>query len=269
MAIVVVGAYVAMALPNFLASKKVFGGKTNKDISDSYPTYVTPDGATFAVWGLIYLFLLVTAVAQVAPSSHMEAILSGGSSWTGLDVRTRLALAFLVNGLWLPVFSFERFWFALGIMAVYLALLVSIYADLNMATLTASESLIFATGVAMNTSWIVVAFAVNAFVCGAVAGWTDEHNVAGSMPVSVAVVTLVTALGCERAIASCDLAWSFVAAWALRGIYRMQSIPDAVRFPLAAMSSNLATSARIGSFAVVAAGLASAAWRVYLRVSAA
>jgi hypothetical protein len=30
------------------------GGKTNKQISDENPTYLSPDGQTFAIWGIIY-----------------------------------------------------------------------------------------------------------------------------------------------------------------------------------------------------------------------
>ena len=44
---------------NVLASKKFFGGKDNKELSDENPTYLTPDGKTFAVWGMIYLLEMV------------------------------------------------------------------------------------------------------------------------------------------------------------------------------------------------------------------
>jgi len=42
-------------------------------------------------------------------------------------------------------------------------------------------------------------------------------------PVFCSEVTLVA---CFRAVTSCDLPWAFVAAWALMGIYRMQTVPD-------------------------------------------
>ena len=39
---------------NGLASAGLLGGKTNKQISDENPTYLSPDGQTFAIWGIIY-----------------------------------------------------------------------------------------------------------------------------------------------------------------------------------------------------------------------
>merc|ERR1719188_1538337 len=119
----------------------------------------------------------------------------------------------------------------------------------------------------MNTSWIVVAFAVSIFVCGGEIGWRDEFGVAGSVPAALAVVALVAAVGCQRVIGASDWAWAFVAGWALRGIYRMQAIQDSVRFPIAALSEILANAARYGSFALAAAVMASVALAVIARVT--
>ena len=38
----------------------------------------------------------------------------------------------------------------------------------------------------------------------------------------------VTLLACQRALVVYDLVWAFGAAWALMGIYRMQTVPDKV-----------------------------------------
>eukprot|EP00930_Biecheleria_cincta_P054971 TRINITY_DN41344_c0_g1_i1.p1 TRINITY_DN41344_c0_g1~~TRINITY_DN41344_c0_g1_i1.p1 ORF type:complete len:278 (-),score=41.03 TRINITY_DN41344_c0_g1_i1:41-874(-) len=264
MAYAVIAAYVLMVLSNFLAMKKFFGGKDNKQISDEHPTYVSPDGKTFAIWGFIYMLETVLVVAQAFPSDRTNELFGRRCPLTGLDVRERLVLAFLANGIWLPIFNNEYFWSALGIMAVYLAFLLSVYMDLNVAT-TGSifERVAFTAGVAMNASWIVVAFSVSIFFCGGLAGWENEHGVAGSVPAALAVVFLVTAVGCERAISVCDLSWAFVAAWALRGISRMQTVPDKVRFPLSAMNPTLGKTAEVCSLVVGGAMLVGVGLAVY------
>eukprot|EP00441_Pelagodinium_beii_P031811 CAMPEP_0197644166 /NCGR_PEP_ID=MMETSP1338-20131121/17232_1 /TAXON_ID=43686 ORGANISM="Pelagodinium beii, Strain RCC1491" /NCGR_SAMPLE_ID=MMETSP1338 /ASSEMBLY_ACC=CAM_ASM_000754 /LENGTH=248 /DNA_ID=CAMNT_0043217511 /DNA_START=35 /DNA_END=777 /DNA_ORIENTATION=- len=244
--------------------KKFFGGKDNKQISDEHPTYVSPDGKTFAIWGMIYTMETITVIAQAFPSDRTEELMGRCCHLTGLDVRQRLVLAFLANGLWLPVFNNERFWAGLGIMAVYLAFLLSTYADLNVGTTEGAwERIAFTAGIAMNASWIVVAFAISIFFCSGLIGWQNEHGVAGSVPAAVAVILLVAGLGCQRAIVACDLAWAFVAAWALQGIFRMQTIPDRVRFPLSAMNSNLGTVAKASSLTVYAAMLLGAGLAIY------
>jgi len=257
---VVVFAFLFMVTCNGLASKKVFGGKDNKELSDSHPTYLSPDGLTFAIWGLIYLLETVLVVAQAIPSERTEELMAPRCPVTGLDVRGRLTVAFVLNGLWLPVFNNEYFWSALCIMAPYLAVLASIYRDLNVsATQGVLEQVLFTAGVAMNTSWIIVAFMLSVFFCGGEAGWKDHYGVAGSVPAATAACLLVAALGCERAARAFDLSWAFVAAWALRGIFRMQTIPDRVRFPVPGMNASLGQVARLSSFAVCAAMVLGAA----------
>ena len=45
------------------------------DISDQFPTYVTPDGLTFAVWGVIYTLELLLVIAQCSASDDVEKVL--------------------------------------------------------------------------------------------------------------------------------------------------------------------------------------------------
>eukprot|EP00438_Fugacium_kawagutii_P012666 Skav215621 [mRNA] locus=scaffold666:655317:661832:- [translate_table: standard] len=209
----VLGSFVFMVTCNILASKKFFGGKDNKELSDENPTYLSPDGLTFAVWGMIYLLEMVLVIAQLFPSEASDDVLEQRCPITGLDVRERIALAFVVNG-------------------VYIG---------------------FAAGLTMNCSWVVVATCVSGFFCLGRVGWKDEHGVAGSPLSAGVVIALVTIIACERALVSCDFAWAFVAAWALTGIFRMQTVPDKVRFPLSAMSDTLGATARGCSYLVMLA----------------
>mmetsp|Transcript_48492 Transcript_48492/g.141266 ORF Transcript_48492/g.141266 Transcript_48492/m.141266 type:complete len:278 (-) Transcript_48492:281-1114(-) len=261
---IVAATFGVMVLSNILSQRRYFGGKDNKIISDSNPTYLTPDGPTFAVWGFIYLFELVLVAAQLLHSHSMEDLFARRCPLTGLNVRERLIAAFATNAFWLPIFSNERFWAALVVMLAYLAFLLSVYKDLNVEhTHGLAQTVVLTTGVAMNTSWIVVASSVSLFLCGGRLGWKDKYGVCGSPAAAMLVVLLVTALGCERVWRGGDVAWAFVAAWALRGIYRMQSIGDRVRFPIGALNASLGDAARLGSFVVWAVLVAKCCLWVY------
>lgn len=264
------GSYILMVLFNFLAMRKGFGGKDNKEISDSHPTYLSPDGATFAIWGIIYTLETVMVIAQLF--SAADEVFSQHCPITGLSVRMCIVCAFLANSLWLPLFNNEYFWSGLLIMSVYLGFLLSVYQQMNTGTIEGGfERVAYAAGLTMNTSWIVVAFLLSVFFCGGLLGWNDakdDAKVAGSVPAAMLGVLLVAAIGCERAIRACDLSWAFVAAWALRGIWRMQTVPDKVRFPITMMNDTLGNTAWFASCAVGMSMLIGVANAVYHRSDA-
>ena len=57
------------------------------------------------VWSSHFREVLV--IAQLFPSESAEALLQRESPLAGLDVRQRMVLAFVTNGVWLPVFNNE------------------------------------------------------------------------------------------------------------------------------------------------------------------
>merc|ERR1740121_2599297 len=117
--ILVVGAYIFMILANVVSFTGFFGSDI-ADISREFPTYVTPDGLTFSIWGVIYLLQLILTVAQCCASWDAEQRLfcRGG-------VRYRIALAFFLNGIWLPTYSSKYFALSLLIIIAYFAALCS------------------------------------------------------------------------------------------------------------------------------------------------
>ena len=52
---------------NWLAAVGRVGGVTPKEISDNYPTVVTPSGYAFTIWSLIYAGLVAFSIYQLLP----------------------------------------------------------------------------------------------------------------------------------------------------------------------------------------------------------
>merc|ERR1712199_122173 len=52
-AVMLLVAYVLFIAVNVVSQTGMFGLPTNADISDAYPTPITPEGWTFSIWGLI------------------------------------------------------------------------------------------------------------------------------------------------------------------------------------------------------------------------
>ena len=69
----VVAAFGLMVVSNFLSTAtKLLNNTDNAQISRENPTYLSPDGATFSIWGLIYLFEAILVVYQAFPSFRVH-----------------------------------------------------------------------------------------------------------------------------------------------------------------------------------------------------
>jgi len=114
--------FIAQVIMNVLAGEEFgsFGGGSNSEISAEQPTFVTPDGLTFSVWGIIYLFQAIFCIYQVTPCfQNSHAGVSRARPW--------VVLLFIANCLWLPVFSNRLFFLAFLIMLVMDLALIMIY----------------------------------------------------------------------------------------------------------------------------------------------
>lgn len=247
-------AFVIMLASNLLAT---FGltGRDIGSISNSFPTYCTPDGITFAVWGVIYLLQLVLTVAQFCPPPEVEFLFSTRCCITGLVVRWRIAIVFFLNALWLPLFLSLYFILALMVIIVYLAACLSVFSALNTKTLSLVQFPLYGAAMAANASWLVFATAANFFIVAGQFGWQDAFQVNGTPQAALLVVILATFLGSLLGSVGHDLAWSLVVVWALAGIYRMQTVPNPNAFPEDAMNQNLALGAYWGAVITLVASM--------------
>ena len=108
----VVFSVVTMIVMNYLSNEGVFGGMTNKEISDKYPTLITPAGYAFAIWGIIFLGLLGFAIYQALPSQRTNPRFRAVGWWVVLNT--------LCNAIWSPLFNNERIGIALIVILVML-----------------------------------------------------------------------------------------------------------------------------------------------------
>lgn len=93
--IMMVIGFIFMITLNVLANTIPLNNKTTGQISDQYDNLFTPVGATFSIWGVIYLLLsLVLIYFLFKPNSYFE-------------IQTHMNIAFLMislsffNGIWI------------------------------------------------------------------------------------------------------------------------------------------------------------------------
>ena len=57
--------FVLVLVMNYLANALPLAGRSTGAISDLYPNLFAPAGFTFAIWGIIYLLLLLFIIYQI------------------------------------------------------------------------------------------------------------------------------------------------------------------------------------------------------------
>ena len=113
-------AFAITVIVNSLAgSTKLIGGRSTAQVSDMYPTLVTPAGYVFSIWGIIYILLGVFVVYQALPSQQ------------GKDYQKKISWLFvlssLANIIWLFLWQSESLGISVLLMFLLLASLILIY----------------------------------------------------------------------------------------------------------------------------------------------
>jgi tryptophan-rich sensory protein len=86
---------------NTLGALGFINGLTQKEISDKYPTLITPNPATFSIWSVIYSLLLISMIVMIVKKDDAY-YRSAVDQITGL-----FRLSCILNAVWIVSFSFE------------------------------------------------------------------------------------------------------------------------------------------------------------------
>ena len=108
---------------NSLANTTVFNGRTTGQVSDLYPTLITPAGYVFAIWGIIYALLLVFVIYQALPGQKEKLFQK--------QIGALFILSCLLNCVWFFLWQYDFITISVVVMFGLLASLVAIYLRLN------------------------------------------------------------------------------------------------------------------------------------------
>lgn len=106
LALIAAAAFIAMVTVNALANILPLNNMNTGELSDAIPNLFVPAGITFAIWGLIYLLLLVYSATFLATAFRHEP----SPGWTMTD-----AIVFLVNALLNIAWIFAWHWQQIGL----------------------------------------------------------------------------------------------------------------------------------------------------------
>ncbi len=206
---------------NALGAFGFINGMSQKEVSDAFPTLITPSPSTFSIWGVIYTLLLISLIFM---------IVKNGDAKTAKLIDTISPLFWVcsvANILWITAFSYE--W--IGVSTLIILILAIGLALLN-KRLTTPDGLfqkVNALAFGLYAGWLIIATVVNVSAFLVQAKW----NGFGLSPDTWALIILVVALllTCliqlllRNAALTLPLAWGYYGIWQqhqAQGVYAGQ-----------------------------------------------
>lgn len=135
---------------NWMAATGRVNGVTPGEISDKYPTVITPAGYAFSIWSLIYLGLVIFSIYQLLPR-NIERF---------RNLRSLYILSAALNCAWIFFWHGDQIGICLAIIAALWAVLVWINIKIR-RTDSALESLIVKGPFGIYLGWLTAATLVN------------------------------------------------------------------------------------------------------------
>ena len=204
---------------NSLANVLPINNKTTQALSDALPNLFVPAGITFAIWGVIYILLILFAIYQAKDLFKKDK--------NETKFVEKIGVLFIIscffNILWIFLWHYEQVALSLLVMIGLFISLLMIYLKLEIGKTKASlkEKIFVNLPFSVYLGWITVATIANVTAFLVKINW-DAFGIEPQIwtMLVIIVVTIITILIIIRRN---DYAYSTVIIWALLGIYIKRS----------------------------------------------
>lgn len=204
-------AFALTVIVNSIAgSTTLIGGVNTADISDAYPTLITPAGYTFAIWGIIYFLLGAFVIYQALPSQK------------GKDFQRKIGWLFvfssILNIAWIFCWQYQQLAISVVLISLLLLSLIVIYLRLNIGrqAVPVRERLAVHLPFSVYLGWITIATIADVAVTLVSINWGGFGIAEETWALLIIVIALLITL---VVIATRkDIGYSLVIIWALVGI---------------------------------------------------
>lgn len=207
---------------NMLANILPFNGVNTGQVSDSFPNYFTPQGYVFAIWGVIYILLLIFVFYQAKADQVGEEYLA--------KIGYLYLLGALLNVAWLLVFHYSYgndpllIWTEPLIVGLLVVLLITyVKLEIGVKEVPLKQKIAIHLPVSVYVGWISLATIANtaSVLNTALVIASDVQHLWTALVLVVALVITSLMIVLRR-----DLAYALVVVWAAPGIAtKWSSIP--------------------------------------------
>jgi len=205
-------AVILTIIVNALANILPINGKYTGELSDAIPNLFVPAGVTFAIWGVIYVLLIVFMIYQI------NAVFKKEKAEYIEKISFYFILASIGNIIWIFLWHYEQVVISLLPMVLLFFSLLMIYLRLGIVDNKASlkEKLAIQVPISVYIGWITVATIAN--VTGALVKLNVGDLFLGESVWAMLVIAVATIITILVILRRKDIAYSFVVIWAFLGI---------------------------------------------------
>jgi len=163
--------FALMIFVNYLANALPLNGKNTGELSSQYPNLFVPAPITFAIWGVIYLLVLVFCVKQ--SKSLFSRTPHAATAEMVLTVKPLFIVSCLLNALWILAWHYEYQVVSVLVMVGLLASLIAINLRLDTIApfLSKWARFVIKAPFGVYFGWICVATVANATAALVHFGW--------------------------------------------------------------------------------------------------
>jgi translocator protein len=214
-------AFIVTLAINGLANTGIFGGKNTGEISNLYPTLITPAGYVFAIWGIIYALLAVFLIYQALPSNR--------NSPSQKQISALFIISCLFNIGWIFLWQYNYISLSVPLIIALWATLAAIYLRLKIGKSdTLKEKACVQLPFSVYFGWVTVATFAGIAAALSYAGWIKWTPADIGWAILFAAAVLISSLAVIAARR--DVAFGLVAVWAFVGIAVNQTMVPMVAF---------------------------------------
>ena len=211
-------AVLGMVFLNYYANTRPFNGQTMGHVSAKYPTWLTPAGPAFAIWGLIFLSLVAYAGWQLLPAQRRLSFPDA--------VARPLVAACAAASAWVVLFAYEMILPSVGVMFLLLCCLVVAYGRARRRIFADAAPQWVGVPFSLFLGWISVASVINFIIGLRHLGWQPSEGL--SVVLTLSLYAVVVGLGLIISRVFRDMVFPLVIAWALAWVWvaRMREVPE-------------------------------------------
>ncbi len=199
---------------NFLANSLPINNQTTREIANNIPNLFVPTGFTFAIWGVIYLFLLLFNIYNY--------VLAFSSKGDNDNILSKISIYFMLscvgNIAWIFLWHYNQIFLSLIAMLFLFASLLILYLRLRIGkdSVSFSKKLFVHFPISIYIGWITVATIANITAVLVKMGW-DGFGI-DQLTWTVVMIIAATVITILILITRKDYMYALVIIWALLGI---------------------------------------------------
>lgn len=201
---------------NVLGAFGVINGLSQKEVSDMYPTLITPAPSTFSIWSVIYSLLIISVVIMII--KNKDAYYSRAIE----EISALFWLSCVLNSFWIVSFSYNLI--ALSTIFIFAFLIVMIFIVNKVGKIQTKRQWLLPATFGLYSGWLFIATVVN------IAAWLVKIEW-GRFGISAeiwSVIILLVAVGLTAMVlfTTKNAIFPIPIAWAYFGIYNFLISPD-------------------------------------------